>query len=108
MAVSFGVVTGATCTYGTVTESSIKGTAEIAQARNSTGAVTNEQAYSRTVKSSISGVLTGSAPAAGTAATIAGNAGLLEDIETSETNTGYAQFSATNTKSDSATQVALA
>ncbi len=108
MAVSFGVVTGATCSYGTVTESDIKDTAAIAEARNSLGAVTNEQAYSRTVKASIKGVLTGSAPASGSAATIAGKAGLLENVETSETNTGYAQFSATNTKSDSSTQVALA
>ena len=107
MAISFGVVTGATCAYGTVTGSDIKDSAEIAQARNALGAITNEQAYSRTVKASISGVLTGSAPSSGTAATIAGKAGLLENVETSETNTGYQQFSATNTKGDSATQVAL-
>ncbi len=108
MAVSFGVVTGVTCSYGTVTESDIKDTAEIAQQRNALGAVTNEQAFSRTVKASIKGVLTGAAPASGSAATIAGKAGLLENVETSETNTGYAQFSATNTKADAATQVALA
>ena len=108
MAISFGVVTGVTCSYGTVTESDIKDTAEIAQARSALGLVTNEQAFSRTVKASIKGVLTGSAPVSGSAATIAGKAGLLEDVQTSETNTGYAQFSATNTKSDSSTQVALA
>jgi len=108
MAISFGVVAGATCTYGTVTASDIKDSAEIAQQRNHIGAITNEQAFSRTVKASISGVLTGSAPASGSSVTIAGKVGLLENVETSETNTGYQQFTATNTKGDASTQVALA
>lgn len=107
MAVSFGVVTGATCDYGTVTGSDIKDSAKIAEQANSLGLVTNEQAYSRTVKATISGVLTGSAPLSGTSAVIAGKTGLLENVDTTETNTGYRQFSATNTKSDSSTQVGL-
>ena len=84
-------------------------TAEIGQCRNALGAVTNEQAYSRTVKSKVSGVLVGgTAPAAGSSATVFGNTGLVESVSIQEENTGYKMIDATITKSDGATQVALA
>jgi hypothetical protein len=108
MAVSFGVVTGATCSYGTVNGSELEGTAEIAEARNALGLVTNEQAYSRTVTGRVTAVLTGTAPAAGSSLTIHGQAGLCTRVKQIESNTGYAMVEAETQKKDSATQVALA
>lgn len=108
MAVSFGVVNGVTCSYGTVNSAEKETTAEIANCRSAVGVITNEQAYSRTTRAKISGILTGSAPAAGTSQTIYGQAGLATRVMEVETNTGYSTFEAECTKGDSATQVALA
>ena len=108
MAISFGVVTGATCDYGTVNSSEKATTAEIAQARNAVGLITNEQAYSRTTTAKVTAVLTGTAPAAGTSVAIHGATGLLTNVREYETNTGYAMVDAENTKGDTASQVALA
>ncbi len=58
MAISFGVVTGATCTYGTVNASEVGATAAIAEARGALGTVTNQQAYSRTLTGKVTAVLT--------------------------------------------------
>ena len=108
MAVSFGVVVGATCAYGTANSSELEATAEVAECRNATGAVTNEQAYSRTLTGRVTAVLTGTAPAAGSSLTIHGQAGLCTRVKQIETNTGYAMVEAETQKKDSSTQVALA
>jgi hypothetical protein len=108
MAVSFGVVSGASNSYGTVNSAEKETTAEIANCRNAAGVITNEQAYSRTTTARNTAVLTGSAPAAGTSLTIYGVAGLATRIREIESNTGYAMVESETTKGDSATQVALA
>ena len=107
MAIQFGCGT-TTVTWGVANSQGSTATAEIGQARNGLGLVTNEQAYSRTVKSQVTAVYTGSAPAAGASSTIFGNTGLVESIAITEQNTGYSMVDATITKSDAATQVALA
>ena len=110
MAVSFGctVTTGYVPAYGVANSQGSSATAEIAQCRNALGAVTNEQAYSRTVKRNCTAVYTGSLPAAGSKATIFGVEALVESASVTETNTGYAMAECTTTLADSATQVALA
>jgi hypothetical protein len=108
MAISFGVVAGATCTYGTVNSAELSAVADIAKARNTVGVVTNEQAYSRTLTAKIEAVLTDTAPLAGAAITIMGLAGLATRVVQKEVNTGYAMIEAECEKSDSAAQVALA
>lgn len=107
MAVSFGCV-AASPSWGVANSQGSTGTAEIGQARNALGVVTNEQAYSRTVKSQCTAVFTGSAPAAGASATVFGNTGLVESVALTETNTGYQMADVTITKADGATQFALA
>lgn len=108
MAVSFGVVAGATCTYGTVNSAESATSAEIATARNAVGVVTNAQAYSKTSSAKLTAVLTGSAPSAGAALTIYGLAGLATNVREIESNTAYEMIEAETQKKDSATQVALA
>ena len=108
MAISFGVVAGATCAYGTVNSAELSAVADIAKARGALGLVTNEQAYSRTLTAKLEAVLTGAVPAAGSSLTIMGQAGLATRVVQKETNTGYSMIEAETEKSDSATQVALA
>jgi hypothetical protein len=107
MAVSFGCTTG-TCTYGTINITGTNDTAEIAQCRDAAGLITDEKAYSRTLKSHVTAVLTGTVPNVGATNTIFANTGILESVNVSETNTGYAMIEATVTKTDSATQAFLA
>jgi hypothetical protein len=107
MPVAFGCTT-ASPSWGVSNSQTVTGTAEIGQARNALGLVTNEQAYSRTVKGQVTAVFTGTAPAAGASATAVGIAGLVESVAVTETNTGYQVADVTVTKADSATQVALA
>ena len=107
MPVVFGCNT-ASPAFGVSNSQGSTATAEIGQCRNALGVVTNEQAYSRTVKSQVTAVYTGSAPAAGASSTIFGNTGLVESVAITEQNTGYSMVDATITKSDAATQVALA
>ena len=106
MAVRFGCDT-ASPTYGVSQTQGYEETAEIAEARNATGAVTDQKAYSKTVKANATVVLTGSAPSAGASGAVCGLTGLIESVRVTEQNTGYVQAEVTNTKSDSATQVAL-
>ena len=107
MAIQFGCGT-TTVTWGVANSQGSTATAEIGQARNTLGVVTNEQAYSRTVKSQCEAVYTGTAPAAGSSATVFGNTGLVESVAVKEVNTGYTMADVTITKADAATQVALA
>ena len=107
MAITFGCTTTAS-SYGVSQTQGSEATAEIAQARSAVGLVTNEQAYSRTVKSRATVLLDGAAPSAGASITIFGNTGLCESVNVTETNTNYKQAEIVITKADSATQVALA
>jgi hypothetical protein len=99
MAVSFGCTT-ASPSWGVANSQSSTATAEIAQARNAAGLVTNEQAYSRTVKNQCTAVFDGAVPAAGASATVFGSAGLVESVAVTENNTGYKMADVTITKSD--------
>lgn len=107
MAISFGVVSGATCSYGTVNSAEKSTSAEIAEARNATGAVTNEQAYSRTTTGKLTAVMTSAVPEAGTALTIFGVAGLAANVRTIESNTGYRMVEAETVLYDAATQLPI-
>jgi hypothetical protein len=106
MAVRFGCDT-ASPTYGASQTQGYEETAEIADARNATGAVTDQKAYSKTVKANATVVLSGTAPNAGTSGAVCGLTGLIESVKVTEVNTGYVQCEVGNTKSDSATQVAI-
>jgi hypothetical protein len=106
MAVRFGCDT-ASPTYGASQTQGYEETAEIADARNATGAVTDQKAYSKTVKANATVVLSGTAPTAGTSGAVCGLTGLIESVKVTEVNTGYVQCEVGNTKSDSATQVAI-
>jgi hypothetical protein len=106
MAVRYGCDT-ASPTYGASQTQGYEETAEIAQARGATGAVTDEKAFSKTVKGNVTVVLSGTAPTAGASGAVCGLTGLIESVKVTEVNTGYVQAEVTNTKSDSATQVAL-
>jgi len=107
MAISFGVVAGATCGYGTVNSAEKAQTAAIAEARDALGLVTNQQAYSRTTTAKLTAIMTDTAPLAGASLTIYGVTGLASSVRQIETNTGYRTIEAETTVSDSATQVAL-
>ena len=106
MAVRYGCDT-ASPTYGVSQTQGYEETAEIASARGATGLVTDQKAYSKTVKANCTSVLTGAAPSAGASGAVCGLTGLIESVRVTEVNTGYVQCEVTNTKSDSATQVAL-
>lgn len=108
MAISFGVVTGATCTYGTVNASEVAATAAIAEARGALGTVTNQQAYSRTLTGKVTAVLTGTAPLAGAALTIHGVAGNASNVRQIEVNTAYAMIEAETVRADAAAVGVLA
>jgi hypothetical protein len=105
MAVRFGCDT-ASPSYGVSQTQGYEDTAEIAQARGATGKVTDEIAYSKTVKANATVVLTSTAPTAGSSGSVCGLTGLLESVKVTEVNTGYVQAEVVNTKSDTATQVA--
>ena len=81
--------------------------AEIAEARGTTGKVTDQQAYSREQAHSVSGLVDGShSIKAGASATIAGLTAILTEANLQETNTGYQTCDMANAKKDNATQVA--
>jgi hypothetical protein len=106
MGVTFGCTTTAPA-FGVAQSGGSTATAEIGQCRNALGVVTNEQAYSRTVKGQVTAVFTGSAPLAGASATAFGLTGLVESVAVTESNTGYSMIDVTVTKADAATQVPL-
>ncbi len=107
MAVSFGVTS--TGGYGVAQSVKIRTQAEIADARNEVGLVTNQQAYSRTKEVTQEFLYNGTEPdAAGETVEIAGMTGLITESETSQTNTAYKTGTVTIQKKDSAELVALA
>jgi hypothetical protein len=111
--VSFGIVGGVTCAYGTVNTAGQGDSIEVALARNALGVVTNMQAHGKTSTAQLSGVFTGTAPLAGASLTIFSVDGLADSVEVTEENTGYTMVSASvvkhwASKSVAATHVALA
>jgi hypothetical protein len=106
MALSFGVTS--TGGYGVLQSLSETQTAEIADARDATGKVTDQQAYSKTAEATAEGLFNGdSLGGAGTSLTIGSVVGLITNQSITETNTDYKRVSVTVQKKDSATQVAL-
>ena len=111
--VSFGIVGGATCTYGTVNTAGYDESVDLALARNNVGVVTNQQAMAKKAQARLTGVFTGTAPLAGASLTIFSVAGLADSVEVTEENTAYTMVSASvikhyTSKSVAATHVALA
>lgn len=104
MAVSFGVTS--TGGYGVLNSVTTTQTAEVAEARNELGKVTNQQAYSKTAEVQFDGVYNGESIVAGASITIAGVTGILTSVSKTETNNDYQKVSGTVQKKDAATQVA--
>ena len=105
MGKSFGVTS--TGGYGVLQELSENAKADKAEARDATGKVTDEKAYSVTKTASAVGVFDGDTPAeAGTSLTIGGLTGLITDVGTQEKNTDYKRINVAIEKKDSSTQVA--
>lgn len=87
---------------------SITETAEIADARDEDGKVTDQKAYSKTVEATSEGLYNGdSLGGAGVSLAIGSVTGLVTSQSTNETNTGYKTVSVTVQKKDSATQAAI-
>jgi hypothetical protein len=107
MALSFGVTS--TGGYGVLQSLSTNGTAEIAEARNSTGKVTDQKAYSITQEATAEGLFDGDTIAdPGTSLAVGGVTGLITNVGTTETNTEYKRVTVTVQKKDAATQAAYA
>jgi hypothetical protein len=111
MARTFGITSTAAGITATVINGVTRSeSAEIAEARNASGAVTDRQAYSRTKTAEISGLVDGTISVeAGDKVTAGGiTDGLITNLAITESNTDYQQFSATVETKDSAVNVALA
>ena len=105
MALSFGVTS--TGGYGVLQSLSETETAEIADARDESGKVTDQKAYSKTSEATAEGIFNGdSLGGAGTSLTIGSVTGLITNQGIAESNTGYKTVSVSIQKKDSATQVA--
>lgn len=108
---SFGVVsTGGGLSASLLQSLTENATAEIAEARDENGAVTDQIAYSRETTASLEAIFdTGDTlPAAGASVTIGTVTGLVTSVGSQEKNTGYKSCTIEVAKKDSATQVALA
>lgn len=109
MARKFGIVTGVSgLTAGIVIQSlTYNETAETAEARNSTGAITDLAAYSRSTSLSISGLLDESdgttLVSAGSTLTLGGKNYLIESVDKTESNTDFVRVSLSCRTADSAT-----
>lgn len=102
---SFGVTS--TGGYGVAQSVKKQTTAEIAEARDALGKVTDQVAYSKTTEVTQEFIYDGTDPdEAGDSVTIAGVTGLITNSSTDEENTGYKKGSVTIQKKDSATQEA--
>lgn len=103
MAVVFGVTGSA---GGLVLTDFTEGTnAEIAEARDSTGAVTDMHAYSQGKTITATGYVTsgGTVPAAGTTISAGGGTYLVESAELVESNTDFQKMNLSLKSADSAT-----
>ena len=105
MALSFGATASA---YGLTQTTSKTETAAVAEARAETGKMNARKAYSVAKTYTQDLILTGSLPSAGTLLSIGGmtNA-VVEEINTSESNTGYSTGSLRVTQHDSETAAAI-
>ncbi len=102
MALSFGVTS--TGGYGVLQSVNTTSSAEIADARNAVGKVTDQHAYSKTNEVSAEALFTGETLAeAGAELTVGGLAGLITNISKSESNTDFQRVSVTVQKKDAAT-----
>lgn len=106
MSLTFGV--SSTATYGLLQEVSAASTAEVAEARDETGKVTYQKAYSKEAKGRVRYVLNGTSPAIGTTATVGGIAGLVTSVTETENNTAYKTGEAEVSIKDAATLTAYA
>lgn len=105
MALVFGVTS--TGGYGVLQSLTETQTAEVAEARNESGKVTDQIAYSKTHEVTAEGLFNGDTlGGAGSSLTAGSLTGLILSQTVSETNTGYKTVSVTIQKKDSATQVA--
>jgi hypothetical protein len=105
MSLTFGV--SATGGYGVLQSVTYTGNAEIAEARGTTGKVTDQLAYSITKEESFEGLFDGDTIAnPGTSLTVDDVTGLITTVTKSQTNTDYQRVSGTVQKKDAATQVA--
>lgn len=83
-----------------------RSSAEKAQARGTTGKVTDETFYSRERSHQASGLIDGTHTVlAGASITVAGLTAIVSEESKQETNTGYQTCDVTVTKADGATQV---
>jgi len=102
MALSFGVTS--TGGYGVLQSVNTTSSAEISDARNEVGKVTDQHAYSKTNEVSAEALFNGEALAeAGAELTVGGLAGLITNISKSESNTDFQRVSVTIQKKDAAT-----
>lgn len=102
MSLSFGVTS--TGGYGVLQSATKTSTAEIADARNAEGKVTDQKAYSKTNEVSAEALFNGETLAeAGAELTVGGLAGLITNISKSESNTDFQRVSVTVQKKDAAT-----
>jgi len=105
MALSFGVTS--TGGYGVLQSLSESSTAEIAEARDENGKVTDQKAYSKTNEATAEGIFDGDSVAdAGASLTVGSLTGLITSVSKTESNTDYKRVSVTIQKKDAATQSA--
>ncbi len=106
MATKFGIITPATGIPEQITINSLtrSKSAEIAEARNEKGQVTDLKAYSKGESISITGVLKadGTAVEPGSKITIDSKDYIIESAEQTESNTEFVQYSITARTADSA------
>ena len=102
MALAFGTTDE---TYGLTQSLSVRQTAEIADAREGSGKVNAQKAYSVTSERTVSVLTTGTLPVI---ATVDGTHGIVSAVTAGKANTGYETGEVTFQKKDSATQAAIA
>ncbi len=102
MPLTFGVTS--TGGYGVLQSVNKTSTAEIAEARDQVGKVTNQKAYSKTNEATAEGVFDGDTLAdAGAELTVGDVIGLITNVSKSESNTDFQRVSVTVQKKDAAT-----
>ena len=105
MARQFGIITTSAGVTGIVTNSmSTKESADVAEARDENGKVTDVKAYSRRTTFDIRGVMDSASIAvhAGDSVTLGGKTCIVKSVDVSESNTGFAEASVSAEAVDSA------
>lgn len=109
MARQFGIITTSAGVAGIVTNSfSTKESAEVAEARDETGKVTDVKAYSLRTTYDVKGVLDSASMSvhAGDTVTLGGKTCIVKSVDVSESNTGFAEGTISAEAVDSASVVA--